>query len=47
MAENKNLCHDLITASFHYVKQVMDVEQMSALCLLFLSCYWKKLPWRN
>jgi len=34
MAENNKLCHDLITASFHYVKQVMDDEQMSALSLV-------------
>lgn len=36
MAENNKPCHDLITASFHYVKQVMDEEQMSALSLVLV-----------
>ena len=34
MAESNKFCDDLITASFHYVKQVMDEEQMSALSLV-------------
>lgn len=34
MAENNKLCHDLIIPSFHYVKQVMDDEQMCAVSLV-------------